>query len=77
VLSFRSTQELFEQVMGDGRMGLISMTNTTHISRFCSMTSVEYLITDPNGIYIDGTLGGGGHSARFWKNFPAATLYGD
>lgn len=26
--------------------------------------SVEFLLTDPDGIYIDATLGGGGHSKR-------------
>ena len=31
------------------------------------MESVDNLITDPNGIYIDGTLGGAGHSMEICK----------
>lgn len=31
-------------------------------------TSVEFLISDETGIYIDATLGGGGHSAEILKN---------
>jgi 16S rRNA (cytosine1402-N4)-methyltransferase len=30
--------------------------------------AVEHLVTDESGIYIDGTLGGGGHSAEILKN---------
>lgn len=39
--------------------------------------SVAHLITDPNGIYIDGTLGGGGHSlAILEKLSESGILYG-
>jgi len=27
-------------------------------------TAIEYLVGDPDGVYVDGTLGGGGHSLR-------------
>lgn len=31
------------------------------------MESVDYLVTDPDGIYADGTLGGAGHSLEICK----------
>lgn len=38
---------------------------------------LENLITDKNGIYVDGTLGGGGHSLEILKNInPNAKLIG-
>ncbi|WP_069132752.1 16S rRNA (cytosine(1402)-N(4))-methyltransferase RsmH [Rhodohalobacter halophilus] len=39
--------------------------------------SVEYLITDSNGIYIDATLGGAGHSQKILQQLgPKGHLYG-
>lgn len=35
--------------------------NFSHYSVLLQET-VDYLVTDPDGIYVDGTLGGGGHS---------------
>ncbi len=40
-------------------------------------TSVEFLITDPSGIYVDATLGGGGHSRAFLQALKGdAILFG-
>ncbi len=33
--------------------------------------SIEYLVTDPNGIYLDATIGFGGHSKEFLKKMNA------
>ncbi len=39
-------------------------------------TSIQALITDPNGIYVDVTFGGGGHSAAIVKQLgPQGHLY--
>ncbi|MDT8324811.1 MAG: 16S rRNA (cytosine(1402)-N(4))-methyltransferase RsmH, partial [Bacteroidota bacterium] len=29
--------------------------------------SIEYLVSDPDGVYVDGTLGGGGHSSALLR----------
>ena len=36
----------------------------SHVSVLLKET-VGNLITDPNGIYVDGTLGGAGHSMKY------------
>ena len=38
---------------------------------------LEYLVTTPQGVYVDGTLGGGGHAeCVIQKIFPTGTLIG-
>jgi len=37
---------------------------------------IHYLALKPDGIYLDGTLGGAGHAALILENAPAATLIG-
>ncbi|MFH5833909.1 16S rRNA (cytosine(1402)-N(4))-methyltransferase RsmH [Halalkalibaculum sp. DA3122] len=39
--------------------------------------AVAHLVTDPTGVYIDGTLGGGGHSEEILSRLePGGTLFG-
>jgi len=47
------------------------MTNTPHYSVLLE-ESVEGLITDPNGIYVDGTFGRGGHSRAILQRLGAS-----
>lgn len=37
---------------------------------------LKLLVTDPNGIYVDGTLGAGGHAKRMLDLFPAIHVVG-
>ncbi|MBX7156663.1 MAG: 16S rRNA (cytosine(1402)-N(4))-methyltransferase RsmH [Candidatus Kapaibacterium sp.] len=37
--------------------------------------TLNLLVTNPNGIYIDGTLGGGGHAAEIVKRLDSGCLY--
>ena len=37
---------------------------------------IEYLRPGPGGVFADGTLGGGGHSALILENMGGGTLYG-
>ncbi|CAM9832749.1 unnamed protein product, partial [Choristocarpus tenellus] len=40
----------------------LPFASTYHVPVVCREV-VEWLVTDTNGVYVDGTLGGGGHSA--------------
>ena len=61
----------------------MSLENNNNIESFYPHTpvlletSVEFLISDTSGIYVDATLGGGGHSSEFLKALgDDATLFG-
>ncbi len=40
------------------------MTRITYHKPVLLNEAIHYLVTDPHGTYVDGTLGGGGHSAH-------------
>lgn len=50
------------------------MINFSHISVLLS-ESVDMLNVKPDGIYVDGTAGGGGHSAEILKRLENGRLY--
>lgn len=53
------------------------MHSTSYHEPVLLVEAVEVLISDPNGVYIDGTLGGGGHSTAILKALtPSGTLFG-
>ncbi len=50
------------------------MTNYNYHTPVLLHPSVNRLITDPNGIYVDVTFGGGGHSAEILKKLDKGKL---
>ena len=43
------------------------MNKTSYHEPVLLQPSVSALITDPNGVYVDATFGGGGHSREILK----------
>lgn len=51
------------------------MTNEFHTPVLADET-IRYLCTRPDGTYVDGTVGGGGHAERILMTAPASILIG-
>lgn len=47
------------------------MTHASYHKPVLLNEAIHHLVTDPNGVYIDGTLGGGGHSASILDKLSA------
>ncbi len=53
------------------------MTHVTYHKPVLLNEAIRFLVTDPDGIYVDGTLGGGGHSALLMEELSEkGRLYG-
>jgi len=73
-----SQQNLGQQNLGQENLGQHNLGQhlNYHVPVLLPQT-LDLLITDPNGIYIDGTLGGGGHTRALLERLgPQAHVYG-
>ena len=51
------------------------MVGFTHVS-VMPVEVLHYWVTDPRGVYVDATVGAGGHSRRLMEQFPEARVIG-
>lgn len=56
------------------KSALLQQKNTSFHTPIMVGEALEYLNIDPNGIYVDSTLGGGGHSFEIYKKLEQGKL---